>query len=136
MTMSSREDSPVIEKSKKRLLVVDDEPVICQLVVDSFSKTDFLVFTAKDGLEALKLIDGHHGAIDALLVDIIMPILNGTELARIVLSSHPRIKIIFMSGQADDIIDHYGIPQYRIRYIRKPFGPKELVNAVCEELLG
>ena len=123
-------------KSKKKLLVVDDEPVICQLVVDSFDKTNVHVLTATDGWEALKLIETHHGAIDALLVDIMMPILNGTELARIVLSSHPRIKIIFMSGHPDGLIDHYGIPQSRIRYIKKPFLPKELVNAVSEELLG
>ncbi len=123
------------EKSKK-LLVVDDEPVIRQLVVDSFSGTDFQVLTANNGLEALKLIEAHHGRIDVILADIMMPILNGTELARVVLDTHPGIKIIFMSGQTDDIIDHYGIPQSRMRYIRKPFDPSTLVDTVCDELFG
>lgn len=119
-----------------KLLAVDDDPVTCRIVVDSFSGTDFHVLTAKDGSEALELINASRGAIDVLLVDVVMPILNGAELARIVLSAYPEIKIIFLSGQPDDVLDRYGIPQSRMRHIKKPFMPEMLVDAVCEELFG
>ncbi len=118
------------------LLVVDDESAICQLVAECFSDTDFRVLTAKDGREALAAIDACHGNIDVLLVDIVMPILNGTELARIVLSTYPDIKIIFMSGQPDDLIDRYGIPGSNMRFIKKPFDTDQLVDTVYEELAG
>ncbi len=118
----------------RTLLVVDDEPAICQLVAEYFSETDFRVLTAKDGREALETIDACHGNIDVLLLDIVMPILNGTELARIVLSAYPAIKIIFMSGQPDDLIDRYGIPGSSMRFIKKPFDADKLVDTVYAEI--
>jgi two-component system, cell cycle sensor histidine kinase and response regulator CckA len=63
-----------------------------------------------------------------------MPRLNGAELARVVLACHPTIKIIFMSGYPDDIIDRWGIPASKIRYIKKPFTPDSLIRTVREEL--
>ncbi len=125
-----------MQGKSRTLLVVDDDPVICRLVVDSFSSTDFHVLTAHNGLEALKLLDASRGSIHVILIDIVMPILNGTELARCVLSSYPEVKVIFMSGQPEDVVSRYGIPQSRMRYIKKPFTPPMLVDAVCDELFG
>lgn len=119
---------------RRKVLVVDDEPSILRLVVDSMDAAEFEVLTAKDGVEALKLIDDARGAIDVLLIDVVMPRMHGSELARVVLSSHPTIKIIFMSGQQDEVIALHGIPASKMRYIKKPFTPAELMNAVIKEL--
>jgi two-component system, cell cycle sensor histidine kinase and response regulator CckA len=118
----------------KNILVVDDEPAVRKLVTEAFAAPEFRIYTAKDGVEALRLIDDSSAAIDILLVDVVMPRLNGPELVRVILSYHPEIKIIFMSGYPNDILDQYGIVASRIRYIKKPFIPDILVQAVREEL--
>ena len=118
----------------KNILVVEDEPDIHQLVIEAFSAPEFHIYTANDGVEALKLIDDSSAAIDILLVDVVMPRLNGPDLVRVILTYRPEIKVIFMSGYADDILDQYGILTSRMRYIKKPFIPAMLVQAVREEL--
>ncbi len=123
----------MIEKTKC-ILVVDDDPAICQLVADIFRTSEFQVLEARDGVEALKRIDASGAPIDVLLVDVVMPILNGAELARVILSCHPTIKIIFMSGHPDEVLDRHGIPASRLRYLKKPFTPDALKQAVRDEL--
>ncbi len=121
------------EKTKS-LLVVDDDPAILQLIETAFGETEFQVLVARDGVEALKRIDASCAAIDVILVDVVMPRLNGSELARVVLSCHPAIKMIFMSGYPDDVLGQHGIPASRMRCIRKPFSPDMLLQTVRAEL--
>jgi DNA-binding response OmpR family regulator len=123
----------MIEKTKC-ILVTDDDPAICQLIAAVFRASEFQVLEARDGVEALKRIDVFGAAIDVLLVDVVMPRLNGAELARIILSCHPTIKIIFISGHPDDVVDHHGIPASKLRYLKKPFTPDILEQTVRDEL--
>ena len=123
----------MIEKIKC-ILVADDDPVIRRLVADVFKTSEFHVLEAKDGVEALARIDASCANIDVLLVDVVMPRLNGAELARVILSCHPEIKIIFTSGQPDDVIDRHGIAASRLRYLKKPFTPDVLERTVRDEL--
>ena len=118
----------------KNILVVDDDPAICRLVADAVTEPEFQIYTAKDGVDALRMIDDPSMTIDLLLVDVVMPRLNGPELVRVVSSHYPEIKIIFMSGYSNDVLDRYGIVASRIRYMQKPFTPAVLVQAVREEL--
>jgi len=80
----------------------------------------------------LTRIDAACAAIDVLLVDALMPRLNGAELARVVLACHPEIKIIFMSGNPDEVIDRLGITASKMLCIKKPFTPDILIQAVRE----
>lgn len=123
----------MIEKTKC-ILVVDDDPAICQLVADVFRTSEFHVLEARDGVEAFKRIEASCASIDVLLVDVVMPRLNGAELARVTLYYYPTIKMIFMSGQPDDVVDRYGIPASTLRYLKKPFTPDVLEQAVRDEL--
>lgn len=115
-----------------KILVVDDDPSIREYVGHALGATDFRVLHARDGVEALKLIDSSPESIDVLLLDVVMPRLNGNELARVIQSWHPKIKIIFMSGYPDDFIVHQGMPSGDIGYLRKPFTPECLLRAVKE----
>jgi two-component system cell cycle sensor histidine kinase/response regulator CckA len=116
------------------ILVVDDDPVICQLIADTFSTPEFRVLKARDGVEALRQIADSPDAIDVLLLDVVMPKMDGAELTRVILSWHPAIKIIFMSGYPDEVIALYGIPARQMRYIKKPFTLNILVQTVREVL--
>jgi DNA-binding response OmpR family regulator len=118
----------------KNVLVVDDNNAIRQFVANALSTSGYHVLQAKDGVEALMQIDSSGEAIDVLLLDVVMPRLNGKELARVIQSSHPKIKIIFMSGHPEDIIKNHGIPASNIRFIKKPFMPDTLVKIIHEEL--
>ena len=113
-----------------KILVVDDDPSIRDYVGNALRTTDFRVLHAGDGVEALKLIDSSPESIDVLLLDVSMPRLNGNELARVIRSWHPNIKIIFMSGYPEDRISRQGIPSGDFRYLKKPFTPECLLQMV------
>ena len=113
----------------KCILVVDDDPAASQLVADVFRTSEFYVFEARDGVEALKRVDSSGVHIDVLLVNVGMPRLKGAELARVIISHHPTIKIIFMSEHPDDVVDRHGIP-----HLKKPFTPAVLERAVRDAL--
>jgi two-component system cell cycle sensor histidine kinase/response regulator CckA len=118
----------------KNILVVDDDPDIRQLVAEAFRTPEFHIYTAKDGVEALRMIDDPSTTVDLLLVDVVMPRLNGPELVRVILSHHPEIRIIFMSGFPNEVLDKYGVPASKLRYLKKPFTLVVLEQTVREEL--
>jgi len=117
------------------VLVVDDNIPIRQYLAAALATSAFHTVQAKDGVEALRLIDSSAKAIDILLLDVVMPRLTGKELARIVLPVHPDIKIIFMSGYPEEIIADHGLPAKSIRFLKKPFSTPQLV-ALIEEVMN
>ncbi len=117
------------EKSKT-ILVVDDDPAIRRLVSDVFRGSEFQVIDAPDGMEALMLLNTAKKPIDILLTDVIMPRMNGADLARVALQRHPATGLIFMSGHPDEVVNCYGLPQTSTRYLNKPFTPQALEKAV------
>ncbi len=122
----------MIEK-KKKILVVDDDAAVRRLVVDVFRDSEYQVLEAKDGMEAVVMLNAStNKTMDVLLTDVIMPRMNGAELARLVLSRHPATRVIFMSGHPDEVVKCFGLPQENLRYINKPFIPKTLEQAVQE----
>ena len=112
------------------VLVVDDNTAVRQYLVAALATSGFHSIQARDGVEALRLIDASGEVIDILLLDVVMPRLNGKELARIVLSAHPAIKIIFMSGYPEEISDDHGLPAKNIRFLQKPFTTADLVTLI------
>jgi two-component system cell cycle sensor histidine kinase/response regulator CckA len=118
----------------KTVLVVDENKDLRQLVAIALSKSGFRVLQARDCIEALMQIDSFGVAIDVLLLDVVMPRLYGIELARVMQSIHPKIRIIFMSGHPADIIKNHGIFEGNIRFINNPFTPDTLVKIIREEL--
>ena len=125
---SERAGPPVV-------LVVEDEASVLRLVRRVLEAEGMVVMSAQDAEEALLLASQHPGVIDLLLTDVVMPGLNGLELARRVVAERPLLKVLFMSGYADhaavqrDIIDA-GRP-----FLQKPFAPDRLL-ARAKEVLG
>jgi len=126
------EKASLTEKERLKILVVDDDSTIREYVGNALGTSDFSVLLARDGVEALKLIDSSTEMIDVLLLDVVMPRLNGSELARVIQSWHPKIKIIFMSGYPHDFMANQGIPAGDVSYLRKPFTTECLLQAVTE----
>ena len=96
--------------------------------------TGYTVLAAENGQEALELSRLYKENIDLLLTDVIMPGMNGQELADILSKKRPDIKVVFMSGYTDDVIAHHGIADKDIHFIQKPITLSSLAKKLREVL--
>ncbi|MBF0113391.1 MAG: response regulator, partial [Desulfamplus sp.] len=76
----------------------------------------------------------HYGRIDLLMTDVVMPEINGRDLARNILSIYPDIKRLFMSGYTADVIGHQGVLDAGVNFIQKPFSKEELALKIRDSL--
>ncbi len=130
-----------IQKEKKEviagnetILVVEDQQDILELISMSLSDSGYKVLVASDGNEAMKLVVNYKKTIHLLLTDVIMPNINGQELAENLSVVYPDLKVIFMSGYADNAIARLGVLDVDQNFIQKPFTPLELVKKIQEIL--
>ena len=116
------------------ILVVDDEAQVRTLARDILLGAGYRVLEAEDGEQALRLAQAHPGAIHVLLTDIMMPGINGKELADRFLVARPDTKAIFMSGRAAEVISDAGVLIPVDAFLAKPFTVERLLNKVRERL--
>ncbi len=114
------------EHGTESILVVDDELEILVLVESLLTNFGYKVKTAKNGTEALQLVKGTDFMPDILLTDVIMPEMNGKELASKLTELVPGLKVIFMTGYATDIIAKHGILTPHTNLLAKPLTIKKL----------
>jgi len=121
-------------KETKSILVVDDNEQALALVKEALSTRGFNVITANRGAGALSVLDSKKGeAVDLVIIDLVMPDVDGMELATKVLSKRPDIRILVMSGYADDVVVHGVFESKKVDFLGKPFSIRDLfarVNAL------
>lgn len=118
---------------KETILVVDDDASIRRLIEDILQPLGYLLLFASDGNEALKIMQ-KNGPVDMLLTDVIMPNMNGRQLADIVSRDYPGVKIIFMSGYTDETVTQHGVLTADDIFIQKPISPVTLTGRLREIL--
>jgi CheY-like chemotaxis protein len=118
-------------KAAGTILVAEDEPALRELVRHTLEQSGYKVFEAGDGYEAVRILEQHAGDIHLLLTDVIMPLMNGHELASRVRTMRPGIQVLYMSGYTDDVLAFHGIASPEIAFIQKPFTPSELIARVA-----
>jgi CheY-like chemotaxis protein len=123
-----------VSTGNETILVVDDEPLLRDLIKGMLDPLGYNVLTACDGEDALQFIAGYDGRIDLLLTDVIMPGMNGRDLAVEVLIERPEIKVIFMSGYTDDVLANHGVLAEGITLINKPIKSNVLASKIREVL--
>lgn len=116
------------------ILVVDDEAQVRTLARDILLGAGYRVLEAEDGEQALRVAEDHPGAIHVMLTDIMMPGINGKELADRMAAARPDTKIIFMSGRAAEVISDAGVLIPVDAFLAKPFTVDRLLNKVRERL--
>ncbi|HEY3177046.1 MAG TPA: ATP-binding protein [Candidatus Polarisedimenticolia bacterium] len=116
------------------ILVVDDEPVILDLATRSLEPHGYHVLRASHPDEALRLGTQHDGPIHLLLTDIVLPRMNGRELAAALARQRSETKIMFMSGVEREAVLPADLPVRGLRFLPKPFTPDDLVQSVREIL--
>ncbi|NTU92827.1 MAG: response regulator [Chlorobiaceae bacterium] len=128
------EDNQLPEPSRKdrneTVLLVEDEPFIIKIITELLENNGFSVLSATDAETAVELDGEHQGRIDLLISDVMLPGMNGVQLAKKLQERHTGLKVLFMSGYAFETIGHHGTFEEGVDFIQKPFGIDEFMNIV------
>lgn len=116
------------------VLIVEDEESVLNLSKSMLEKLGYKVLAVKGSGDALRLAMQYTGNIDLLLTDVVMPGINGRELAEGISGVKPGLKCLYMSGYAADVIAHQGILEEGIQFISKPFSLDDLAVKIREVL--
>ena len=117
---------------KETILLVEDEEMVRELAVESLQRYGYTILQAPNGDKALSICESHQGNIDLLITDLVMPGMNGIELARKFRDSHPGVPVLFMSGYAEDAVEHLGHMADHQSFLQKPITPTSLSRKVRE----
>jgi len=111
-----------IPRGSETILLVEDEVALSQAVADFLTSSGYRVLPASCADEALKVIHGANGQIDALITDVIMPgEISGPELARRLLKLWPQLPVLYMSGYTESTVPQHGIDHPAAQFLEKPF---------------
>jgi PAS domain S-box-containing protein len=116
------------------ILLVEDEQMILDMAKAMLEHHGYSVLTAGTPREAVEVARRHGGRIDLLLTDVIMPLMNGSELAKTLMASYREMRCLFMSGYTADAIAQHGVLDDKVHFIQKPFTVPELAAAVRKAL--
>jgi two-component system, cell cycle sensor histidine kinase and response regulator CckA len=117
------------------ILLVEDEPKIIKMSKMMLEKLGYHVLTAETPGKAVSLVSEYDGEIHLLITDVIMPEMNGRDLAEKLKALYPDLKILFMSGYTANVIAHHGVLDGGVHFIEKPFSRAELAGKVREAIL-
>jgi PAS domain S-box-containing protein len=126
---------PVTARGQETILLVEDEESVRRLARKVLETAGYLVLEAPHGGEALQLAMNYRGPIHALVSDVVMPGLSGQELSTRLQMNRPGLKVLFISGYAQEAIASHGILGPGAAFLEKPFTPVALTQKV-RELLG
>jgi two-component system cell cycle sensor histidine kinase/response regulator CckA len=112
------------------ILVVDDQEGVRALLRRELSERGHTVLEAGDGAEALHLVRRRNGAVDLLLCDVVMPQMNGTELATRIGVEFPDVPVILMSAFTPAGVARVGVSETLVPVLQKPFEPNQLAELV------
>ena len=126
-----------LEMSRGRetiLLVEGDEPDIRDFVGEVLKTRGYTVLEARDGEDALQVVDRYREPLHLVLTDVMMPKLGGRELVTRLLARHPHLGVLYMSGYPDDALGARGVLEAGAILLAKPFTLQQLVAKVRQVL--
>ena len=115
-----------VEPGTETILLVEDEANLRYLARQYLEKQGYKVIEAADGAVAMQIAVAHEAMIHLLLTDVIMPGMNGRELAQRISEIRPNVKILYMSGYTENVIGHNGTLDAGVRLLQKPFNLRDL----------
>jgi len=121
-------------RGSETILVVEDEDSLRSLVRSVLGARGYTVLEASHGEQALLICEDQNKAIDLVLTDVVMPQMNGREMAKRLASRRPKTKVLFMSGYTDNALAQPGVGDEHLQFIQKPFTPDALARKVREVL--
>jgi CheY-like chemotaxis protein len=136
VTVDAAAPSPTVDsgRGEETLLVVEDQGDVRRLALSILRANGYRLLEAENAEQALQLSGGYAGRIDLLITDVIMPGLNGRQLADRMTRERPGLKVLYTSGYAADVIALQGSLAPGMAYLPKPFGAAQLAAKVREVL--
>jgi CheY-like chemotaxis protein len=126
---SARSMRSTEQEGWETILLIEDEDTVRNLAAQVLRMHGYRVLEARHAAEALKIAGAHDNAIHLMLTDVVMPKMNGRQLAESLAPLRPGMKVIYMSGYNDDIILSAGLGP-ETAFLQKPFPPDLLVEKV------
>jgi two-component system cell cycle sensor histidine kinase/response regulator CckA len=137
-TVRPRQDlrvAPELQRGgHETILVAEDEEGVRKMVKAALERQGYHVLTAADGSDALRVAATRDGGIDLLVTDMIMPHMNGRELAQRLTDAHPQMGVLFISGYAENSLQTKGACGNEVEFLQKPFPPAALIASVRKVL--
>jgi PAS domain S-box-containing protein len=125
---------PHADRGQETILLVEDEGNLRRLARQYLETQGYKILEAEDGAAALQIVDGYRGKIDLLLTDVIMPGMNGRELAAQIANLLPSMRVLYMSGYTENAVGHDGTIDVGVTLLQKPFSLPALKECVREVL--
>jgi CheY-like chemotaxis protein len=125
---------PSQSRGSETVLLVEDEEAVRQLVRETLEAKGYRILEADHGAAALEIAEQHGGPIDILITDVVMPGMGGREVSARLCAAHPRARVLYLSGYAEDAIVHDGVLEPGASFLQKPFSLQALARKVREVL--
>jgi len=130
-----KSETAALPRGTETVLLAEDEPGVLEVASKILSEQGYRVLRASNGVEALGVAWMHAPEkIDLLLTDVIMPQMNGKDLADQLEAIHPETRVLYTSGYTDEVIGHHGVLEEGTRFLQKPFSQPTLAHKVREVL--
>ncbi len=124
----------IMPTGTETVLVVEDEPLVRNMAVKVLTRQGYRVFAFANGAEALQSVRQMSEPLHLLMTDVVMPGMNGKELAQSIQALRPDIKVLYASGYTENAIAHHGVLDAGIEFIGKPYAPQALAVKVRKVL--
>ena len=116
------------------ILVVDDERITRRVAYRILSEEGYRVFEAASADEALAVLDMAHRYVNLIVLDVVMPVVNGVQLGQEILAKWPSLKLLYMSAHPAEILTEQGLENLQVHFLAKPFTHDELLAKVLQAL--
>ena len=116
------------------LLVVDDERVARRVAYRILSEEGYRVFEAATAEEAMSVLDMAHWYVDLVVLDVVMPVVDGVALGQQIVARWPSLRLLYMSAHPAEVLLRHGLEDPDVRFLAKPFTRDELVGKVQQAL--
>jgi CheY-like chemotaxis protein len=125
---------PELPKGTETILLVEDEEGVREFALRILSRLGYKVLHAPGGKDALTLIEKTSERIDILMTDVLMPGMNGRELAELITTQHPEMKVLFTSGYTEDVFLGDGVSSGQPNFLAKPYSIHALAKKIRDVL--
>ncbi len=126
--------APAATRGSETVLLVEDDPMVREFARDVLRDAGYAVLEARDGHEALEACRTHDGAIHVLVTDVVLPGMNGRDVAAQIAPMRPKTRVVFVSGYAPEFLQDYGLDSAGVAFLQKPFRAEDLDRKIRQVL--
>ena len=118
------------------ILVVDDERITRRVAYRILSEQGYRVFEAASAEEAMSVLDMAHRYVHLILMDVVMPVVDGVSLGKEILQHWPALRLLYMSAYPAEVLASHGLDDLQVHFLAKPFTVQKLAEATRDALRG